>query len=90
MLAWSLSFLCSIFTLRNLGRRREQRGCTPLPKLQLQNAARDLFASREMGNCPQSPADGQGHPSPGLSSPLPSLPHSCGSWRTPHLLVNGL
>lgn len=53
MLAWSLSFLCSIFTLRNLGKRKEHTAV--LPPL-FQTASGDLPASRAMENCPHIPA----------------------------------
>lgn len=84
MLAWSLSFLCSIFTLRNLGRRREQRGCTPLPKLQLQNAARDPFASREMGKIvPSPPRMGRVTPPQGSAAHSPPRPIAAGAGARP-------
>ena len=49
VLAWSLSFLCSIFTLRNLGRRKEQHSCTPSP-----------ITNRTPGNGKLSPCPCQG------------------------------
>lgn len=80
VLAWSLSFLCSIFTLRNLGGRKEQTQLLPPP--QLQTAAGDLPAST--GNGPRAPNRGLDHYSHEVGAqhppPLPGAQPLTGEW----------